>query len=241
MVIAGTEGCIKIDCKDCKYKSEPFQKLTDEQMLKVDEHRSELYFKKGELMSKRGMLMSHIFYLRTGFAKLYLDNDGELTIVGIAKPGTFIGIQALYGEPVFPFSAEAMTDVEVCLKDIHVFRELVLENSEFAKGVIEILNTDLIQSYNRMFSLTTKQIDGRFSELLIFLSNVFYKSNPFKLTISRKEIADLISTTPESVSRLIGKFKSQGIITGVGQTIELVDINELEAMCKCELLNTFKI
>jgi hypothetical protein len=36
----------------------------------MDAKRSELYFRKGELMSKQGMLMTHIFYLRTGFAKL---------------------------------------------------------------------------------------------------------------------------------------------------------------------------
>ena len=207
----------------------------------MDEHRSELHFKKGELLCKQGMLMSHMFYLRTGFAKLYLEHDGELTILGIATPRTFIGLQALYGESVFPFSAEAMSDVEVCLKDINIFRELVLENSAFAREIIEILNKDLIQSYNRMFSLSTKQIDGRFSELLMFMRNVFYKSNPFKLTISRKDIADLISATPESVSRLLGKFKSQGIIKVTGQTIEILEVEKLEAMCKCELLTTSKI
>lgn len=210
-------------------------------MLKVDENRSELIFKKGELLSKQGMLMSHVFYLRTGFAKLFLEHDGELIILGIARPGTFIGIQALYGEPVFPFSAEAMTNVEVCLKDIEVFRELVLENSAFSMELIAILNNDLIKSYNRMFSLTTKQIDGRFSELLVFLSNEFYQSNPFRLTVSRKEIAELISTSPESVSRLISKFKNQGIIRGKGQNIEIVDFGRLEAMCKCKFLNTPKM
>jgi len=210
-------------------------------MHKMDAKRSELYFKKGELMSKQGMLMTHIFYLRTGFAKLYLENAGEKIILGIARPGTFIGIQSLYGEQVFPFSAEAMTDTEVCLKDINVFRELVLENSGYAQGVIEILNMDLIQSYNRMFSLTTKLIDGRFSELLLFLSNVFYQANPFELTISRREIAELISTTPESVSRLIGKFKKEDIIGGTGHTIEIRNLEALEALCQCKLLDTSKI
>ncbi len=237
----GKKRYIIIDCKDCTYKSEPVKALTDEQMQRVDQDRSELYFRKGELLSKQGMLMTHIFYLRTGFAKLYMENEGERTILGIARPGTFIGIQALYGEPVFPFSAEAMTDTEICLKDINVFRDLVLENSEFAKRVIEILNRDLVQSYNRMFSLSTKQIDGRFSELLMFMRNVFYQSNPFTLTVSRKEIAELISTAPESVSRLLSKFKSEGIITGSGQTIEILEIEKLEAMCKCEMLTTYKI
>jgi len=208
-------------------------------MSRVDGRRAELTYKQGELLSKQGTLMSHVIYIRKGFVKLYLENEGEITILSIAKPGTFIGIQALYGERVFPFSAEALTDTEVCLKDIGVFRNLVLENSEFAKGVIEILNASLVQSYKRMFSLTTKQIDARFSELLLYMKNVLYQSNPFKLTISRKEIAGLISTSPESVSRLIGDFKERGIIKSKGQAIEIMDASKLENICKCESLSVY--
>ena len=239
MINTETSEYIKIDCKDCKIKSKPFQQLTNEQMYRVDEARAELTYKKGELLSKQGMLMSHIIYIRKGFVKLYLENDDEITILSIAKPGTFIGVQALYGESVFPFSAEALTDTEICLKDINVFRELVLENPGFAKGVIEILNANLIQSYKRMFSLTNKQIDARFSELLIFMRDVFYESNPFKLTISRKEMASLISTSPESVSRLISDFKDRGIISGKGQTIEVIDTDKLLDICKCESLAVY--
>ena len=231
--MANTKEYIKINCIDCKVKSKPFQELTDEQMHKVDENRTELTFKKGELLSKQGMFMSHIIYIRKGFVKLYLENDDDITILTIAKPGSFIGIQALYGEAVFPFSAEALTDVEVCLKDINVFRDLVLENPKFARGVIEILNENLIKSYNRLFSLTTKQINGRFSELLIYMSNVLYESNPFHLTISRKDMADLISTSPESVSRLMSEFKEQGIIKGKGHIIEIIDDVRLDTICKC--------
>lgn len=227
------EEYVNIICSDCKYKSEPFKKLTNEQMNKVDQHRTELNFRKGDLISKQGMFMSHIIYVRKGFVKLYLENDDNVTILTIAKPGSFIGVQSLYGEEVFPFSAEALTDVEVCLKDINVFRDLILENAEFSKGIIETLNSDLIKSYNRLFSLTTKQINGRFSELLLFMSNVLYESNPFKLTISRKDMADLISTSPESISRLMSEFKDQGIIKGKGHTIEILDDIRLDTICKC--------
>ena len=241
MTTINTNEYINIKCIDCKYKSEPFRKLSEEQMNRVDARRSELSFKSGQLLNKQGMFMTHIIFIRKGFVRLFLENDDEVTIVGIAKPGSFIGVQALYGEPVFPFSAEALTDTEVCMKDINVFRELVLENPEFAKGIIEILNADLIQAYKRMFSLSTHQVNARFSELLIFMRNVLYESNPFDLTISKKDIADLISTSPESVSRLIGDFRERGIISSNGKTIEILDVTKLETLCKCESLSTTKI
>lgn len=230
-----------MDCRSCNDKSKPFQQLTDEQLDKVDAHRVELSFKKGDLMGKQGMLMTHIIFIREGFAKLYQENDGELVILGIAQPGSFIGIQSLYGKPIMPFSVEAMTDTKVCMKDIAVFRELVLENSGFAKGIIEVLNTNLAQAYNRMHSLTTKQINGRFAELLMYMSTIFYQSNPFSLTISRREMADLISTSPESVSRLISGFKDRRIIDVKGQTIEILDPDKLESMCKCKSLPVYEL
>jgi len=230
-----------MDCKNCKYKSAAFEKLTDEQLFKVNEHRVELTFKKGELLCKQGSFMSHIIFVRKGFAKLYFESGDEKVVLGIAQPGTFIGIQALYGSPVFPFTVEALTNAEVCMKDIGVFRELVFENSEFARGIIEVLNGNLSQAYNRMFSLTTKQLSGRFSELLFYFRNVLYESNPFQLTISRREIAEIVSTTPESVSRMISELKDQGVIEVKGHTIEIMDPQKLEDMCKCKSLLTFKI
>ena len=230
-----------MDCKTCKYKSVPFQQLTDDQLYRVDEHRVELSFKKGELLCKQGVPMTHVVYIRKGFVKIFMENGGELVVIGIAQPGTFVGIQALYGSPVFPFSVEAITDTEVCMKDINIFRELILENPEFAKGVIEVLNANLMQSYNRVFTLTTKQISARFSELLFYMRNVLYDSNPFELTVSRKELAELVSTTPESISRMLGEFKEQGIIKVEGHKIEILDSDKLEALCMCQSLLAYKI
>lgn len=235
-----TNEYIETNCIDCNLKSKPFQQLTEPQMHRVDEHRSELSFKKGELLDKQGMFMTHIIFIREGFVKLYLESDDGITILGIAQPGSFIGLQALYGESVIPFSAEAITDTEVCMKDINVFRELILENPGFAREIIELLNVDLIQAYRRMSSLATKHVNCRFAELLLFLSNVLYQSNPFHLSLSNKDIADLISTSPESISRLIADFNHQGFISSKGRTFEILDFNKLELLGECKSLSTAK-
>lgn len=219
---------INTSCIKCKYKSPAFLKLTEAQLLKVDGNRTELTFKKGELLAKQGTFMSQIIFIKKGFVKLYRENGDGLAILSIVKPGSFIGVQALFGESIFPFSAEALTDTEVCLKDIDIFRELVLDNVDFAKEIIETLGTTILSSYNRLYSLTTKHINARLLELLLYLSRVLYKSNPFKLTISRKDMADLISTSPESISRLMSEFKEQGLIKVKGHDVEIIDDEKLE-------------
>ncbi len=219
-----------MDCLDCKFKSEAFKQLTPAQLLRIDEHRTELSFKQGELLSKQGMLISQIIYVTKGFAKLYLEHDNEITTIALAKPGTFIGIQTLYGQTTSAFSVEALTDVEVCMKDITVFREMVLENPGFARGIIELLNTELTQSYKRTLSLTKKHINARFSEMLFYLSDILYQSNPFDLALSRRDLADLIATTPESISRLIKEFKKQGLIEVKGHSLKIIDRKKLKAV-----------
>jgi len=71
-----------------------------------------------------------------------------VTVVAVTRNS---GIQALYGETVFPFSVEAITDTEVCIKGIKVFRELVLENSEFSREIIEVLNLISMIGMNQRF------------------------------------------------------------------------------------------
>jgi hypothetical protein len=49
-----------VDCKTCEFKSVAFQKLTEEQIFKVGEHRVELSFKPGEL--EKGVITVYTFY-----------------------------------------------------------------------------------------------------------------------------------------------------------------------------------
>lgn len=224
-----------ISCLDCKLKSIPFQQLNVEQLQLVNDNRSELSFRQGELLLKQGALRSHIIYIRRGFAKIFYEKDDEVIVLGIATPGSFIGIQWLYGMHKLPFSVEALVDTEVCLKDIDVFKQLILENPRFASEIINHLSRELSQTHQRMFSLVTQQVNARFAELLLFMRHVMYQSNPFKLTISKREIAGLISTSPENLSRLIAAFNKQGLIDTRASIIEILDEEALRSLCLCDV------
>jgi len=222
------ETQIFMKCMDCEYKSEAFHLLTYDQMARVDLNRTEITYPKGEILCKQGSFVPNLLYIKKGLVKVYLENGINPTIVSIEKGGAFIGLPSLYSSPIFHYSAEALSDTEVCLTDIQVFRELILENPEFAAKIIEMINHDLVKSYNRLFSITQKQVNGRFAEMLLYMSKELFSSNPFKLLVSRKDMSELISTSPESVSRLMTEYKNEEIIKVTGHVVTILDMDKLK-------------
>ena len=206
------EPQIFVKCMYCTCMSGPFKALSHEELERVDNSRTEITYHKGEILCKQGSFIPNTIFIKQGLVKLYLEGGDHPMIISLEKDGYFIGIPSIFGDGVFHYTAEALTDVQVCQVDINVYRDLIHTNAEFAARILEKANKDIITAYNRLFSITHKQIHGRFAELLHYLSDKIYQANPFDVTLSRKDMAELIHTSPESISRLIKEFKEDQII-----------------------------
>ena len=219
---------IFVKCRNCSCMSGPFKTLTDEELQLVDRNRTEITYRKGEMLCKQGSYISNTIFIKSGLVKIYLESGDHPIILSLEKDGYFLGIPSLYGDGVFHYSAEALTNTEVCQVDIQVYRALLETNAQFASRVLERANIDIVKAYNRIYSLTHKQIHGRFSELVMYLVDHIYETNPCDLTISRKDMADLIHTSPESVSRLIKEFNDDQTLRIDGHVLEILDREKLQ-------------
>lgn len=223
---------IFVKCYKCSCMSGPFKALTKEQMAKVDENRTELTYAKGEIICKQGAFISNMLFIKEGLVKFYLETKPNPTVISIEKNGYFIGLQSLFEQNVFQYSVEALEDTEVCLVDIKIFEELIYENAAFGAGLIKYINYDMIKLYDRFQSMSQKQIHGRFAELLLYLQKNIYEQNPFNLSISKGDLANIISTSHESVSRMFTQLKNEGIIEEKGKVIHVLDEEKLEQISK---------
>ena len=212
----------------CSCMSGPFKALSQEELERVDRSRTEITYKKGEILCKQGSFIANTIFIKKGLVKVLLEAANSPLIISLEKDGYFIGIPSLFGDGVFHYTVEAMTDVEVCQVDINLYRDLIRNNAEFAARILAKANEDIVTAYNRMYSITHKQIHGRFAELLNYLSDRIYHANPFDLTLTRKDMAELIHSSPESISRLIKEFKEDGIIDSRAHTIEIMDEQRLQ-------------
>lgn len=203
-----------------------FDVLSAEEHDLVQKNSVEVSYKKGEMIFKQGTFATHIGMLTSGLAKIYIagtDLDQKL-ILKILPPVNMLGISFLNEEnSVFFYSVQAYIDSTVELIDINVIRKIISQNAAFAKRIIDIMCEHTLINYGRFFCMTNKQTYGRMADVLLCLANRIYKTNSFDLELSRKELAELAGMSVESTTRILTKFKGEGLIRMKGKKIEILD------------------
>jgi len=223
------DGLTRNSCTLNKAIADCFENLTDDELLLLEENHVVLTYKKGENLCKQGTLASHIMYICCGLVKVYMENESGSLILKVLPAGNMIGLTALLdGSNVFRYSASAYQDCSVRLIDISIFKKIILQNSGFANEVINILCENLIQTQTRFFSYTQKQSYGKMADTLICLSCNIFKAEGFELNLTRKELAELTGLTPESVIRILSKFKNDKLIHVEGKMITILDMAKLK-------------
>ena len=206
-----------------------FEKLNDEQRDFLDANSVKIKYRKGEIICKQGGFVSHMMYMETGLAKVYLENSMNTLVLRIIPDGNFLGLSSVSEEySNFPYSAMAYVDSEIRQIDVNAFRKLMDQNTEFMKEIIDILSANSIQIYGRFFCLTFKQAFGRLADILLCLSDRIFKKTEFDLPLSRKELAELAGMSPETVIRMLKEFNEEGIIKMDGKSIEVIDYQRLK-------------
>lgn len=217
----------------CSKKSSCFNTLNQNELDFANSNRAEILYRKGEMVCKQGNFYTHILYLQSGMVKVYKEmHDGSSLILNIFKSGNLIGLPFLFNNQVLEYSVSAIEDTVICAIDRKNFEALVHENATFASEIINLLNRCTLYNYDRIVSLTHKQINGRFADTLLFLSKNIYESNSFTLTLSRKDLAEYTGVSVMSIIRVIKDFKADGIIDVQGSKMEILKPEVLEKISK---------
>jgi CRP-like cAMP-binding protein len=219
---------VSIHCNECTIRDKHFSALSEEELEGIDDNRTELVYKKGETLCKQGGFISNLIFIRSGLVKLYVENSNSTSILFLKDGGSFIGLNSLFEEEVYHYSAEALSETKVCEINFGVIKKLLDENCVFGKDVIKIINKDMNAAFDRILSFSNKQLHGRLAELLLYLHSEIYKSNPFKLTLTKTDLASILSTSKESISRLFSGLKKDQIIKEKNHNIHILKLDSLK-------------
>ena len=216
------------DCKNCQKRNNIFALLNEEELQIVNQHRYELTFNKGEIIFKQGSPLTHVACITDGLAKIYIEGLNKRNLIlSFTKPVQMIGGPGMYVDYRHHFSVAAVEETTACLVDTKIVEQFIQSNTSFACDLLKRSNEVSINNFKKFINLTQKQMHGRIADAFILLLDEIYGRNPFILTLSRQDLADLTAMSKENVIRVIKSFKDQGILRVEGNVVEILDKNEL--------------
>ena len=220
-------------CGDCKVKSCAAAVLNADEIDLVNENSRETSFRAGDIILHEGSMTSHIIYLKSGLVKEYQKgpNDKE-QILQIVKKYTYLGLQSLFGDRINHYSYAALEDIAVCYIDLNIFNRLIRQNGNFAFEILVSVSRDSLNNFHRFMSQSQKKTYGRVADALLYFSRIIFERESFEVPFTRQELADLIGISRESATRVITKFREEGILRLEGRTIEIVNLELLEQISK---------
>jgi CRP/FNR family transcriptional regulator len=185
-------------------------------------------YPKGSTVFTEGEPSQGVYLLRQGRAKLVLDLDRKRErIVRIAGRGEVLGLSAtIAGEP-YEVSVETLTHSRVDFISRQDFLRLLQEQPGICFRAVQLLGQNLHVSYEQFRHFDkAPSAAAKLARLLLSWCEEAKKRNDgarLKLPLTHENIARIIGTARETVTRTLGEFKSRQIINIEGSMLMILD------------------
>ncbi len=158
------------------------------------------------------------FYMvKKGRVKIYkLSREGREQILAVLGDGQIFGDVPVFDGGPYPATAATMEESEIFLFRRDDFHQLLRQHPEIALKVIKVLGQRLRQSMELVRDLAFKQVPHRLAGLLLKLAREQNEEvrdgTILDLAMSRQELADMIGTSRETITRELKKMERAGLI-----------------------------
>lgn len=225
------------NCTECAVRAERvFCNMTNGSIASLDAIKFTGVYPKGSLLFVEGEMPRGIFILCSGRAKLTTSStEGKTLIVKIAEPGEVLGASAtILGKP-YEVSAETIEPAQLNFIKRDDFLKFLNANAEACMHTAQQLSEKYHSAQREIRSLGLSQTTSeKLAKLLLDWCARSGEETPkgirLKVLLTHEEIAQMIGTTRETVTRLLSDFKRKKIIDVKGSSVFVLEKDSLETM-----------
>ncbi|MFU0783228.1 MAG: Transcriptional regulator, Crp/Fnr family [Thermoanaerobacterium thermosaccharolyticum] len=206
-----------MECRYCAQVVHIFKDLNEEELKAISSMTKEGFYAKGNIIINEGDRIDNIYIIHKGKIKVYKINlDGKEQILYILKDGDTFGENSIFKEQKATFYAEAMDDVKLCLLSREDFIRIISRNPEIALKIMNYLLERLQNIESLVKDITTEDVKTRLLSMILRLADKEGIKNSdgikLKFYLSREDIANLLGTTRETISRKLHELEDDGMI-----------------------------
>jgi CRP/FNR family transcriptional regulator len=127
-----------------------------------------------------------------------------------------------HGNP-YPANAEALSECEVLFFPRTEFVGLITTQPSLALNMLAVLALRLRRFTTQVENLSLKEVPGRLASYLYYLMEEQQRQDRVVLDIPKGQLASLLGTSSETLSRIFNKMSEEGLIRVEGKTIFILD------------------
>ena len=211
-------------------KLELFRDLTEEDRALLARGAAWRDYHSGETIFHQGDLATRFHVLVEGVVKLFRSTaDGKEQTLYLVEKGEPFCLCTIYGKETMPVSALAMIPCRIVNFPGPAIEQQAMRTPQLLLNILRVLNTRLMRSMQMIEDLALRDIYQRTASFLL-LSLRTNGGNPARITLSvpRQEVAKILGTTPETISRVLARMSQEKLIAAQGREIHILDLPALE-------------
>jgi CRP/FNR family transcriptional regulator, cyclic AMP receptor protein len=210
-----------------------FRELNDLELTKITDIAIARDWKKQSHVFLQGDPLENVYFIYDGKIKIYKsDINGKEQIVAIAKKGEMFPHVGFFRKGDYPAYAEVIEPSTLIAVPISKFESVLIENPELCIKVFKVLGEKIVDLQNRLEEQILNNTYEQIIKLIIRLAQKHGQEKGdgtilLKSEFTNKDLANMIGTTRETISRTLTKMKKDELIEVDEEGNMIVDIEIL--------------
>lgn len=167
----------------------------------------------GQTIFTEGDELENYYNVSQGIIRLVkLWPDGRRVVLDFLFRGDFLGLNA---NGFYAYSAEAVTQVKLCRFPRRKLQKMFRKTPKMEQRLLAMFTQKLILAQSKIADLACKSPSERLATFLLDFEKkegVNTKRGVVNLPMSRQDISDYLGLTIWTISRILSRFKKDGLI-----------------------------
>lgn len=197
-----------------------FRRVSEADLEELATHLIERRFPKNATVVEEGLPGDYMYVIRKGRAKVTkASEDGREKIMNFLEAGAFFGDMALLGDETRSASVKTLEESILLALSRRDFIDLLRQSPDLALSVIEELANRLRETNEQARSLSFQGVEERTRNLFERIGRADASGSSRLMTpvLTHQQIADMVGTSRETVTRAIKQLKKSGWLTQEGK------------------------
>jgi len=224
------------NCLACKLRQNNFFcGLSQASLEALDRIKHATCFPEGAMVFLEGQAPRGVYIVCQGRVKLLTTNaDGKSLILKIAQPGEILGLHSVVTGLPHEVTVETLQPSQLAFVRREDFIRFLNEHGDACLRAAQHLARDCQSAYDVIRSIgLSHSVSEKLARLLLQWSTDGRVSNGaihLKVALTHEEMAQLIGTTRETVTRTLSEFKKQHLLELTGSTLVIRNKTALERL-----------